>query len=145
MKHVPDTEPELVCHESWIVCAKWHEETRMVHPFLVCVFAFDPRQEPSAVVPLAGICAGGRPQGRSLPRRSARGTRPAQRAPDTEPEPVRQACWTACVGSCWSEPALDLSEEPSAVVPHAGICAGGRPKGRSLPRPSVPVRVQAKR
>ena len=27
-----------------------------------------PRQEPSAVVPLAGICAGGRPQGRSLPR-----------------------------------------------------------------------------
>ena len=68
MKHVPDTEPELVCHESWIVCAKWHEETRMVHPFLVCVFAFDPRQEPSAVIPLAGICAGGRPQGRSLPR-----------------------------------------------------------------------------
>jgi Reverse transcriptase (RNA-dependent DNA polymerase) len=29
-----------------------------------------PRQEPSAVVPLAGICAGGRPQGRSLPRSS---------------------------------------------------------------------------
>ena len=29
---------------------------------------------------------------------------------------------------------MDLSEEPSAVVPHAGICAGGRPKGRSLPR-----------
>ena len=56
-----------------------------------------------------------------------------------------QACWTACVGSCWSEPALDLSEEPSAVVPHAGICAGGRPKGRSLPRPSVPARAQAKR
>ena len=27
-----------------------------------------PRREPSAVVPLAGICAGGRPQGRSLPR-----------------------------------------------------------------------------
>ena len=26
-----------------------------------------PRQEPSAVVPLAGICPGGRPQGRSLP------------------------------------------------------------------------------
>ena len=25
-----------------------------------------PRQEPSAVIPLAGICAGGRPQGRSL-------------------------------------------------------------------------------
>ena len=73
MKHVPDTEPELVCHESWIVCAKWHEGTRMVHPFLVCVFAFDPRQEPSAVVPLAGICAGGRPQGRSLPRPTSKG------------------------------------------------------------------------
>jgi RNA-directed DNA polymerase len=26
------------------------------------------RQEPSAGIPLAGICAGGRPQGRSLPR-----------------------------------------------------------------------------
>ena len=26
-------------------------------------------------------------------------------------------------------------QEPSAVVPHAGICAGGRPQGRSLPRP----------
>ncbi len=25
-------------------------------------------------------------------------------------------------------------QEPSAVVPHAGICAGGRPQGRSLPR-----------
>ena len=56
-----------------------------------------------------------------------------------------QACWTVCVGSCWSEPALDPSEEPSAVVPHAGICAGGRPKGRSLPRPSVLVRARAKR
>ena len=32
----------------------------------------------------------------------------------------------------------DPSEEPSAVVPHAGICAGGRPKGRSLPRPKEP-------
>jgi hypothetical protein len=30
------------------------------------------RQEPGAVVPLAGICAGGRPQGRSLPRHPAR-------------------------------------------------------------------------
>ena len=31
----------------------------------------DPRQEPSAVVPHAGICAGGRPQGRSLPQSMA--------------------------------------------------------------------------
>src|SRR5664279_2694449 len=38
-------------------------------------------------------------------------------------------------GSAWPNPTLDPSQEPSAVVPHAGICAGGRPKGRSLPRP----------
>ena len=31
----------------------------------------DPRQEPYAVVPHVRICAGGRPQGRSLPRRMA--------------------------------------------------------------------------
>jgi hypothetical protein len=31
-----------------------------------------PRQEPSALAAHAGICAGGRPQGRSLPRSSAR-------------------------------------------------------------------------
>ena len=28
-------------------------------------------------------------------------------------------------------------QEPSAVILHAGICAGGRPKGRSLPRSST--------
>src|SRR4026209_886808 len=28
----------------------------------------------------------------------------------------------------------NLRQEPSAVVPHAEICAGGRPRGRSLPR-----------
>src|SRR5664280_857681 len=37
-------------------------------------------------------------------------------------------------GRAWPNPTLDPSQEPSAVVPHAGICAGGRPKGRSLPR-----------
>jgi hypothetical protein len=26
------------------------------------------------------------------------------------------------------------SQEPSALAAHAGICAGGRPQGRSLPR-----------
>jgi len=35
-------------------------------PSSVC--ASDPRQEPGAVVPLAGICAGGGPQGPFLPR-----------------------------------------------------------------------------
>jgi hypothetical protein len=44
--------------------------TRMVYPVLRCVFASDPRQEPSAVIPHVGVCAGGRPQGRSLPRPS---------------------------------------------------------------------------
>src|SRR6266516_199096 len=33
----------------------------------------------------------------------------------------------------------NLRQEPRAVVPHAGICAGGRPQGRSLPRPDVPT------
>ena len=36
-----------------------------------------PRQEPSAVVPHAGICAGGRPQGRSLPRHTTHESRQA--------------------------------------------------------------------
>ena len=31
--------------------------------------------------------------------------------------------------------AFDLRQEPSAVVPLAGICAGGGPKGPFLPRP----------
>ena len=35
------------------------------------------------------------------------------------------------------DPAPDPSEEPSVVVPHAGICAGGHPKGWSLPRPHL--------
>ena len=34
----------------------------------------------------------------------------------------------------------NLRQEPSAVVPHAGICAGGRPQGRSLPRLVSPPR-----
>ena len=76
---------------------------------------------------------------------SARGTRPAQRVPDTEPEPARRACWTVCVGLGLTDPTLDPSEEPSAVVPHAGIRAGGRPKGRSLPRPPSSVRAAVKR
>jgi hypothetical protein len=41
-------------------------ESSMPIPSSVC--ASDPRQEPGAVVPLAGICAGGGPQGPFLPR-----------------------------------------------------------------------------
>src|SRR5436190_9695356 len=31
----------------------------------------------------------------------------------------------------------NLRQEPSAGIPHAGICAGGRPQGRSLPQPAA--------
>jgi len=48
-------------------------------------------------------------------------------------DPVAPAC--PCAASL-PECALrrqDPRQEPSAVVPHAGICTGGRPQGRSLP------------
>jgi hypothetical protein len=32
----------------------------------------------------------------------------------------------------------NLRQEPSAVIPHAGICAGGRSQERSLPRSLQP-------
>ena len=32
-----------------------------------------------------------------------------------------------------------LRQEPDAVIPHVRICAGGCPKGRSLPRPNGTV------
>ena len=48
---------------------RWLPPARTMHPFPQERFAAThPRQEPSAVIPHAGICAGGRPQGRSLPR-----------------------------------------------------------------------------
>jgi RNA-directed DNA polymerase len=53
------------------IVTRWIPPTRTVHPFPQARFAATHlRQEPSAVVPHAGICAGGRPQGRSLPRLS---------------------------------------------------------------------------
>jgi hypothetical protein len=74
-------------------------------------------------------CGGGGGKG------AGRGEHGQQDAPRTQ---GRNWCVT-CAGSCapgraWPNPTLDPSQEPSAVVPHAGICAGGRPKGRSLPR-----------
>jgi hypothetical protein len=51
---VPDTEPGQARHVRWVVC---------VRAGFVSDVMFDPRQEPSAVVPHAGICAGGRPAG----------------------------------------------------------------------------------
>ena len=48
---------------------RWLPPVRVMHPFPeMCFAARHPRQEPAAVIPHAGICAGGRPQGRSLPR-----------------------------------------------------------------------------
>ena len=112
----------------------------VAYPLLVCVFAFDPRQEPSAVVPLAGICAGGRPQGRSPPNHNLPGERGQhKRAPDTEPEPVRvKRAGPRVLVRRRANPALDLSEEPSAGRSRT-LWIGGpgaARKGRSLPRPS---------
>jgi Reverse transcriptase (RNA-dependent DNA polymerase) len=51
----------------------------------------DPRQEPSALAVLAGICAGGRPQGRSLPRMA--GTRVTWPQWLSCASPWLTACW----------------------------------------------------
>src|SRR5450756_681507 len=88
-------------------------------------------------------CGGGGGKG------AGRGEHGQQDAPRTQ---GRNWCVT-CAGSCapgraWPNPTLDPSQEPSAVVPHAGICAGGRPKGRSLPRlvrVVAPTRAKARR
>src|SRR5664280_2879345 len=82
-------------------------------------------------------CGGGGGKG------AGRGEHGQQDAPRTQ---GRNWCVT-CAGSCapgraWPNPTLDPSQEPSAVVPHAGICAGGRPKGRSLPRPCPRRRIR---
>ena len=51
------------------IATRWLPPARVMHPFPErALRRQNPRQEPSAVVPHAGICAGGRPQGRSLPR-----------------------------------------------------------------------------
>src|ERR1019366_5077239 len=71
------------------------------------------------------------------------GTPPSQSAPPSElgtDEPPFKAVAPACPGAV-SLPGSalrrsHLRQEPSAVVPLAGICAGGRPQGRSLPRPA---------
>ncbi len=63
---------------------RWLPPVRVLHPFPEARFAaMHPRQEPSAVIPHAGICAGGRPQGRSLPR------------PWSWRRPAAGRCWSA--------------------------------------------------
>ncbi len=58
---------------NWVrmhrIAIRWLPRPRVMHPFPEVRFAAThPRQEPSAVIPHAGICAGGRPRGRFLPR-----------------------------------------------------------------------------
>jgi len=44
------------------IATRWLPRARVMHPFPEVRFAAThPRQEPSAVIPHAGICAGGRP------------------------------------------------------------------------------------
>jgi hypothetical protein len=45
---------------------------------------------------------------------------------------VREVAWVQAVAF-----ALDLRQEPSAVIPRAGICAGGAGKPASLPQTST--------
>ena len=77
--------------------ARWLPTPKRMHPFPNARFAAThPRQEPSALVPHAGICAGGRPQGRSLPRFTGRtkltggpGIEPGPRGPKPVCLPIR--------------------------------------------------------
>ncbi len=51
------------------IATKWLPSSRLVHPFSNVRFDATTRgKESSAVIPYAGICAGGRSKGRSLPR-----------------------------------------------------------------------------
>ena len=50
------------------IAARWLPQVRVTHPWPQQRFDVNhPRQEPSALAVHAGICAGGRPRGRSLP------------------------------------------------------------------------------
>jgi hypothetical protein len=73
-------------------------------------------------------------------KEAARGERGQRHVPRTQSR-IWHVKGAGSCASAWdlTEQAFDPSEEPSAVIPHAGICAGGRPKGRSLPRPRCGV------
>src|SRR5262245_45361983 len=47
---------------------------------------------------------------------------------------------SVCAEAVPPRPRHDPRQEPCAAIPHARIRAGGRPKGRSLPRPVFPER-----
>ena len=73
----------------------------------------DPRQEPSAVIPHAGICAGGRPQGRSLPRLAVR------------PGNAGGGKGTGCPGSLGGQPAgAGRSPRPAPPARHHPLSEG---------------------
>jgi len=40
----------------------------------------------------------------------------------------------SCISTFWCASTPQPQAGPSALIPHAGICVGGRPQGRSLPR-----------
>ena len=60
------------------VCKRWLPSPKILHPYPDARFKLrdHPRQEPYAVVPHVRICAGGGPQGPSLPRFSLLTKRP---------------------------------------------------------------------
>ena len=62
----------------------------------------------------------------------------AKHAPDSEPDKRVKCARTGTpggkAGPLWRH---HLRQEPGAVVPHAGICAGGAEKPASLPRPRL--------
>jgi hypothetical protein len=68
----------------------------------------------------------------------AAASKPAQPSQLGQDEPPGDSMATACShNASLTECALQRyysRQEPSAVVPHAGICAGGRSKERSLPQ-----------
>ena len=77
-------------------------------------------------------------------KRASQGQRLKGRvAPDSEPQcamsgPRRRTSGHQAPHGWWrSGPFVtDPRQEPYEVVPHVRICAGGRPKGRFLPRPN---------
>ena len=85
---------------------RWRRSRRL--PAQAC-WTLDPSQEPRAVVPHAGICAGGWPypdvvsgQGQSLPRRRS-------------PRALRRCCGHA-VCNCWTDVDLDSGPIPPPVA-----------------------------
>jgi hypothetical protein len=116
----------------------------------------DPRQESSAVVPHTGICAGGRPRGRSLPRQRWVQTGPPQhtktRPPRWHSPRIRARCVTCTTRfSASAGLRLEIVDRHGAgpqiarTVNGGSVrqyCDGRRPRAR-CPRPRQPERGTA--